>query len=173
MNIWNTVVAGLLGFLAIAAGIFLVVGPVKVWNWLGPADLGPVAFETLQRRKSANDALACPQGMCAAKLDMPSPLYKGSATELRAAFARVIAAEPQVERVHANDETLTDRYVQRSKLMHYPDTLVVQFLDRPGGRATLALYSRSQVGESDLGVNRQRIDRLLLKLAKEAVLTEE
>jgi uncharacterized protein (DUF1499 family) len=171
MNVWNTLVAGLLGFIVIVTGLFLVVGPVKVWTWLGPADLGPVAFETLQRRKSANDALACPQGLCTAKVDVPAPLYKGSAKELRAAFAKVITFEPQVERVHTNDETLTDRYLQRSKLMQYPDTLVVQFFDRPGGRATLALYSRSQVGESDLGVNRQRIDRLLLNLAKEAVLT--
>jgi uncharacterized protein (DUF1499 family) len=171
MNVWNTLVSGLLGFLAIVTGLFLIVGPVKIWTWLGPADLGPVAFETLQRRKSANDALACPPGLCTAKVDVPSPVYNGSAKELRTAFAKVIAAEPQIERVHANDEKLTDRYVQRSKLMQYPDTLVAQFFDRPNGRATLALYSRSQVGESDLGVNRQRIDRLLLNLAKEAVLT--
>jgi uncharacterized protein (DUF1499 family) len=172
MNVWNTLLSGLLGFLAIVAGLFLVVGPVKVWTWLGPADLGPVAFETLQRRKSPNDALACPQGLCTAKIDVPSPIYKGSAKELREAFAKVIVLEPQVERVDTNNDTLTDRYVQRSKLMQYPDTLVVQFIDRPDGRATLALYSRSQVGESDLGVNRQRIDRLLLSLAKVAVLTE-
>jgi uncharacterized protein (DUF1499 family) len=172
MNVWNTLVAGLLGFIVIVTGLFLVVGPVKVWTWLGPADLGPVAFETLQRRKSPNDALACPQGLCTAKIDVPSPIYKGSAKELREAFAKVIVLEPQVERVDTNNDTLTDRYVQRSKLMQYPDTLVVQFIDRPDGRATLALYSRSQVGESDLGVNRQRIDRLLLSLAKVAVLTE-
>ncbi len=172
MTVWNTLISGLLGFFAIVAALFLIAGPVKVWTWLGPADLGPVTFETLQRRRSANDALACPPGICVAKVDVVSPLYKGSAKDLRAAFARVIAAEPQIVRVEANEATLTDRYVQRSRLMHYPDTLVVQFYDRPDGRATLALYSRSQVGESDLGVNRQRIDRLLRGLAKEAVLTE-
>lgn len=172
MTVWNTLISGLFGFLAIVTGLFLVVGPVKVWTWLGPADLGPVAFETLQRRKSSNDALACPPGLCKAKVDVTAPLYKGSAKELRAAFAKVMDLEQRTVRSDTNDATLTDRYVQRSKLMQYPDTLNVQFFDRPNGRSTLALYSRSQVGESDLGVNRQRIDRLLRTLAAEAELTE-
>ena len=63
------------------------------------------------------------------------------AAKLRAAFGWVIAAEPH-------------RYVQRSALMGFPDTIVVRFFDRAGGRSTLALYSRSQLGHVDMGVNR-------------------
>ena len=51
--------------------------------------------------------------------------------------------------------------------MRFPDTIVVRFLDRPDGRSTLAIYSRSQLGTNDLGVNLARIERWLDKLAGE------
>jgi uncharacterized protein (DUF1499 family) len=52
--------------------------------------------------------------------------------------------------------------------MGFPDTVVVRFFKRPGGRSTLALYSRSQLGKSDFGVNRARIARWLEKLTMQA-----
>jgi uncharacterized protein (DUF1499 family) len=48
----------------------------------------------------------------------------------------------------------------------------VRFFDRPGGRSTLALYSRSQLGHGDMGVNRARIERWLAKLAEQAPVAQ-
>jgi uncharacterized protein (DUF1499 family) len=48
--------------------------------------------------------------------------------------------------------------------MGYPDTIVVRFIDLPDGRSTIALYSRSQLGKGDLGVNLARIQRWLAAL---------
>jgi hypothetical protein len=39
----------------IAASVILMVGPEWVWSFFGPPDLGPVAFETLERRTTPND----------------------------------------------------------------------------------------------------------------------
>lgn len=167
MTLLKALTAGLLVIAALTASAFLALGPARIWSYFGPADLGPVAFETLQRRASPNDALACPKEFCTAKSDVIPPVFAASAKDLRAAFAKVIVAEPQLERVDANDQSLTDRYVQRTKLMQYPDTIVVRFIDRPNGASTIALYSRSQLGESDLGVNLARIKRWLDKLATE------
>ncbi|MBL8698193.1 MAG: DUF1499 domain-containing protein [Alphaproteobacteria bacterium] len=130
----------------------------------GPPDLGPVEFERLARRSTPNDALACPAGLCAARIDLEPPTYAVDAAALRAALAAVIAGEPKTERVAADDATLTDRYVQRTALMGFPDTIVVRALEQPGGRSTLAIYARSQLGRSDLGANRARIERWLAKL---------
>ena len=45
--------------------------------------------------------------------------------------------------------------------MRYPDTVDVLVLPAEGGRSTVAIYSRSQIGRSDLGANLARIRRWL------------
>ncbi len=149
---------------AVAAFLILGLGLDPVWSLFGPADLGPVTFETLVRRKSPNDALACPPGLCPAISDLVAPVYPVPAQALRQALAEVLKREERLQRVASDDAAMTDRYVQRSKLLHFPDTITVRFLDRPGGTSTVALYSRSQLGHSDLGINRARIERWLAAL---------
>lgn len=148
--------------------LFELAGPEHVWSLIGPADLGPVDFKTLQRRTTPNDALACPVNLCQAKADIASPEFMGSAQDLRQAFSKAIGDEPRLVQAAGDDTSLTYRYVQRSWLMRYPDTIVVQFFDIAGGHSTLALYSRSQLGKGDLGVNLARIERWLAALEQNA-----
>ena len=82
-------------------------------------------------------------------MPLKGPVPEG---DYRIAFGKAIGSEARLSQVEADDATLTDRYVQRSRLMRFPDTIVVRFFDRPGGRSTIALYSRSQLGEGDMGV---------------------
>jgi uncharacterized protein (DUF1499 family) len=137
-----------------------------LWSLAGPADLGPVTFETLERRPAPNDALACPAGLCRARSDMAPPVFATGADGLRQAMARVIASEPDVELVERGEES--ERYIQRSKWMRFPDTIVVRYLPRGAEQSTIALYSRSQLGKGDFGVNKARVARWLGKLASEA-----
>ncbi len=168
MHFWSTLF-GVLAAVAIAVlAAFFIAGPERIWSLFGPADLGPVTFETLKRRASPNDSLACPESLCTAKSDMTPPVFAVSAPDLQKAFAKVVAAEPSVEQVGSDDAGFTQRYVQRTKIMRFPDTIVVRFIDLGEGRSTIALYSRSKLGESDFGVNRARIERWIEKLAKEA-----
>jgi uncharacterized protein (DUF1499 family) len=141
-----------------------MVGPEWIWSLFGPADLGPIAFETLERRTTPNDALACPPHLCKATSDLVPPVFSVDANGLRTAMAKVIASEPRIALVHANGTALTERYVQRSALLGFPDTVVVRYIEQSEGRSTLALYSRSQLGRSDLGVNKARLERWLGKL---------
>jgi uncharacterized protein (DUF1499 family) len=146
--------------------VFAVEGPDRFWRQFGNPDLGDVTFETLERRTTPNDALACPPDVCAAASDVSPPVWALPPAGLRQVFAAVIATEPRVTLVAADDETLTDRYIQRSAVLGFPDTVVVRFLDRPGGRSTLALYSRSEFGRSDLGVNKARVIRWIARLGE-------
>ena len=171
MNFWLGIAAVVTLVLLAMVGAFIFVGPERVWNLFGPPDLGGVSFETLQRRSTPNDALACPTELCSAKSDIVPALFSVSAGDLQLAFSRVIASEERVTKVEANDSDRTERYIQRTRLMGFPDTIVVRFLERPEGRSTLALYSRSQLGRGDFGVNRGRIERWLDKLAKEAPIS--
>ena len=94
----------------IAVSVILMVGPEWVWSFFGPPDLGPVAFETLDRRTTPNDALVCPPHLCKARSDLVPPLFAVDANGLRAAMDKVIASEPRVALVHTNDAALTERY---------------------------------------------------------------
>jgi uncharacterized protein (DUF1499 family) len=153
------------GAIVVAAGsAFVLIGPERLWSAIGPADLGPVDFETLERRESPNDALVCPPRLCKARSDLEAPAFAVDAKGLRAAMAKVIASEPRITAVDTAADGLTDRYVQRSALLGFPDTIVVRYLDLPGGTSTVAIYSRSQLGYGDRGVNKARIERWLGKL---------
>ena len=149
---------------AISGGVIFLVGPERIWRCFGPPDLGPIEFETLERRTTPNDALICPPDLCEAKSDLVPPLFTVDAGKLRAAMAQVISSEPRVTLIESNDAARTDRYIQRSALLKFPDTIVVRYIERPEGGSTLAIYSRSQLGHSDLGVNLARLKRWLRKL---------
>ncbi|MGL4634717.1 MAG: DUF1499 domain-containing protein [Beijerinckiaceae bacterium] len=127
----------------------------------GSPDLGPVDFETFTRSTRPNTALACPAGLCRnAKADFDPGVYNVSEEALRDAFTRHALAQPGVIPVyrHAQPGLPTqDRYVQRSKLMQFPDTIDIRFIALSDNTSTLAIYSRSQIGHSDFGVNLARI----------------
>lgn len=165
MRLVMMMLSALVALAALAVVTFLVLGPARVWSTFGPPDLGPVDFERLERRSSPNDALACPAGLCGgAAVDIVPPVFAVDARGLRAAMAKALAAEPKLERVADDPTAGTERFVQRSALLGFPDTIVVRYIDLPEGRSTLALYSRSQVGRSDLGANKARLERWLTRL---------
>jgi uncharacterized protein (DUF1499 family) len=147
----------------------LLLGPARIWSVFGPADLGPVDFARLERRSSPNDALARPDALPgAARADIAAPVFAIDARALRAAMARALAEERDLLRVAVDPVAGTERYVQRTPLLGFPDTIDVLYLDLPEGRGTLALYSRSQLGYRDLGANRARIERWLARLTRVA-----
>jgi uncharacterized protein (DUF1499 family) len=167
LSVWTFIIVVILAIVAALTGAFLLLGPERIWTFFGPADLGPVMFESLWRRTTANDALACPPDLCAAEVDIVPPIFPVSAPALREAFSEAILSERRLTLVDIDDRMATQRFVQRSERMRFPDTIVVRFLERPEGHSTIAIYSRSQLGSSDLGVNRARIERWLDKLSRQ------
>jgi len=136
----------------------------RVWQGLfGSPDLGPVDFGTLRRRRSPNDALACPHGFCpGAEPDFVPPVFPVPGERLRVIVADIALSEPNMALVHS--DPAQDRYLVRTRLMRFPDTIVVQIIEIGKDRSTLAAYSRSQIGRSDLGVNRRRLERWIARI---------
>jgi uncharacterized protein (DUF1499 family) len=127
----------------------------------GPPDLGSVAFGRLMRRWTPNDALACPPGECgSADVDLRPPRYPLTADELRRRVRRYFEAQGATL-VGTEDAGLHDRFVARTLLMRFPDTIDVEVFPLDAEHATLAVYSRSQLGYWDFGVNLRRIRALL------------
>jgi hypothetical protein len=131
----------------------------------GSPDLGPVDFETFRRSSRPNTALACPPDFCRnATADFDPGVFPFGEEELRRRFTDAALREPSVVPVyrHAAPGLPTqDRYIQRSERMSFPDTIDVRYIPLTETTSTLAVYSRSQIGYRDFGVNLARIRRWL------------
>ena len=167
MGLSNMLIGAGLLVLAFLA-VFFGGGLERIWTLFGPADLGSVNFETLERRTTPNDALVCPPDVCRAKTDMAPPIYSLKPEALKKVMAQVVASEPDV--IAVDSTPLGDRYIQRTRWMRFPDTIVVRYLPRADEQSTVAIYSRSQLGKGDLGVNKARVARWLSKLSAEAAV---
>ena len=141
------------------AAAFLILGPERIWAQFGPADLGEVDFATLQRRDTPNDALACLPQFCAARADVEAPVFDRPFAEVFLAIQDAVVHEPGLEQVAADEGQGTLRFVQRSRLMGFPDTINVKVVPDGDGRTAVLIYSRSQLGKGDMGVNLARIAR--------------
>ena len=147
----------------VLGAVFVLYGREESWEVLfGPPDLGPVEFATLQKTSRPNQALLCPVDVCKAEMpDVIPPIYAVSVDKLRDAFRQIIDQEPHSEQVAADAGRRTERYVIRTNLMRFPDTVRVKFIDLGNNTSTLAIYSQAQIGYSDRGVNKARVQRWL------------
>lgn len=119
-------------------------------------DADSMDLRTIDRATTPNDALACPPNACKAKADFDSPVFAIAQKTLMDQIKRVIARQPRTELI-ASDSSLDQLvFVQRSKILGFPDTVWIQghvFQKR----SSVIIYSRSNYGHSDFGVNRDRV----------------
>lgn len=111
-----------------------------------------------EERGKQNDFIVSPTGE---GVDLASPVFEMTPDALMARFKEIALAAPNTALVAESDGYAT--YVQRSKLMAYPDYISVRAVEAEGGSA-LFVYSRARYGRSDLGVNEKRVSAWLEKL---------
>ncbi|MFD0916369.1 DUF1499 domain-containing protein [Pseudahrensia aquimaris] len=168
--VWSTTVVAVLALIA-ALGV-MIMGWDSIWEKMaGPADQGPVNFATLTKTPKPNQALICPEGFCAAaeakgQVDRQSPIYALSADQLKQELLRSLETENDLTRVDDESEENRMRFVQRTARLRFPDSIRVEIVPLSNGRSSIALYSQSQIGTSDLGVNAKRMNRWLKRLAQ-------
>lgn len=165
MTLFHVAAALLLGL----AALFVFYGRENVWALaFGKADLGRAGFETLVRRTAPNDALVCPPGFCPnAVADAAPPVFDLPVAELRRRLRERLASEPLLVRSADYPDAFEERYVARTRILRFPDTVDVRYIELTRTQSTLALYSRSQIGRYDWGVNRARLDRWIALLRPE------
>ena len=128
-------------------------------------DVTPMDIRTLQERTKSNDALACSARLCVVPADFESPAFTVSVEELLKITESVIGAEPRTTIVARDQDLQQLVFVQRSRIFRFPDTVWIQGVKTDTGSSVI-IYSRSNYGESDLGVNKKRVQAWLAKLTE-------
>ena len=106
------------------------------------------------RTGNPNDHLMGPGG------DRAPLIFDLPPAEVMARLDVAAMVEPGVERLAGDVGAGHVTYVQRTRLMGYPDAISVKA--SPEGAGTrLSIWSRSRFGKSDFGVNRERVERWL------------
>lgn len=131
---------------AAAAVFFRTVSmPAELWH-VDPAQVTPPESPNFDLRVGdAAPVIAAPLSEVAVRLD----------TLAGAEQAVVIGGA-------AEDGFVT--YVQRSRLMGYPDAISIRLTEVDAG-TRIEVYSRSRFGYSDMGVNAARVDRWMQVLS--------
>ncbi len=84
--------------------------------------------------------------------------------QLQDAWFELIATKPDTRVISADEAARQFDIETLTRLVGFPDTITVRFLETPEGGSTLAAYSRSLYGRSDLGANKKRLDAWLAEL---------
>lgn len=147
-------------FIIIVAIAFFAYGRENTWIvFFGKADMGGVDFASLVPSKKPNSALFCPKDYCPnAERKSLSPIFEMPAEALKDKLFRIINAEPHMQQVANDEENHNYRFVQYTPLMRFPDTIRIKIIKLADGKSTLAIFSESQIGRSDLSVNYKRIN---------------
>lgn len=125
-----------------------------------------VDFSNLPLIETNNYYLVCPPNYCSIEPHEISPVYPIKLDLVVRHWKKVIAQEPRVTVVAEDNENNKFTYVQVSKLMRFPDTINIEFIPLEHNHTTIAVYSQSKYGYSDLGVNQLRVESWLKKLDK-------
>lgn len=120
----------------------------------------PLDPTTIERTGHPNDYLVCAAGSCSADIDAEAPVVQAGADDLFRAWltaiehlgrVRIVDTDPGAGLIHAE---------QRSRYLRFVDTILVKVMPLEDG-STFAVYSRSELGYGDFGVNRERVETLL------------
>ncbi|MEO0912293.1 MAG: DUF1499 domain-containing protein [Pseudomonadota bacterium] len=112
-----------------------------------------------------NSFRVAPSAITDQPVDMEAPTYSVTAAQLALAFDTFVMEQPLVERIAGSLESGWITYVQRTEALRFPDYITVQFFDLGDtDTSTLALYSRSRFGHSDMGVNKARAEAWLTSI---------
>jgi len=153
---WLTLAAGALAILFVGFAIWVRLAPDTVEFHVEPLEAPGTG--------KPNSWRAGPDGAGPQPLDATTPVYDASPAYLAAAFDAFAMAQPGVSRLMVSDDDLCVTYVQRSRIMGYPDYFSIRFLDLGRGDAGVAVFSRARYGGSDHGVNRARVEKWLAAL---------
>ncbi len=140
--------------------LVLLVGGGLAYIRLAPSDPG---------RWHIDPIAAPPPGATGWKLapnggDAAAPVWAVRPEALLEALDAIALFTPRTSRLAGSPATGRVTYVTRSRIMGFPDYTTVQAIPAEGG-STLVAVARLRFGQSDLGVNRARLEDWVAQLS--------
>ena len=124
-----------------------------------------INFKSLKRPPKPNTCLVAPENHClAAEPDFAPPELSMTGRGLFSKLSEIIASERSFGKVETDAEALRIKFVATTGLMRFKDDVDIEIIPLDEGRSSVAIYSRSRVGYSDLGANRKRVTKLIERL---------
>lgn len=125
----------------------------------------PLDFNAIRLPSTPNYFIAGPENTFPnLPIKMTTPKFGCSVGKLRSTSRDTWLRRDTVELAAEYDDPPQDCYVHRSEILRFPDMISVQFVELDKHQSSLIIYSRSQVGYSDLGANKQRVKKWLKDL---------
>lgn len=144
-------------FLALGLACLLLTSCV---GKLEPGSVSPTGIPdpiTVARTGRPNDWLICRSGTCKAEPSEAARIYPVPADGLWAAWRAVLAEQPDVTVIAADESRQLIMVQDRTPVFRFVDTITIRILPLEQGASTFAAYSRSEIGYSDTGMNRRRL----------------
>jgi uncharacterized protein (DUF1499 family) len=111
-----------------------------------------------------NQYLLCPKAMCTTQTDGEAPVFDVPIEQLQVAWDEMQAEQPRLQVLRRDVTNVQIDYVQRSRLLRFPDLITVRFVPIDDAHSTVAIYSRSVYGKGDMGINRIRVEEWLARV---------
>lgn len=130
-----------------------------------------IDFAGLTRPSSPNTCLVAPDGLCRnAATDWTAPVFSLAPAELARAVRGVISSQGSWKNLAVSDDGLGFHFVAVTALLRFKDDIHIRVLPSNGNGSTIAIYSASRIGHSDLGANKKRVQNVLAMLEEEAIV---
>ena len=158
---FKTIALALVALAGIAVLAFVLIGRESCWEWVaGSPDRGQHDFSAGARSPSPNDALACSPGLCETPDFEIAPVDETPQAAIARLSQRLLAGDPLARRVDDGSDPARARFVTHSPLMRFPDVIHLEARALADGRTGLMAYAAAQLGSSDMGKNRARLETL-------------
>ncbi len=155
----------LIALTLVAIATFFLLGPQRVWQMtVGDPDTGAMSVDNITRTGKPNDALMVPAWARDRPDSTPIPAFAVDADTL---YTTLVARLEALGTVTWAEQDATARYARGitfSPGLKFPDINHIWAVEGEDGTSGLFLYAAAQMGTSDQGKNRERLQGWLALL---------
>lgn len=130
---------------------------------LGETEFPIVSFDTLNVNNDRDYYLICPEHLCIEGVSNGvSPRYKASSSEMRTRLLSFVDNRPNITLKNIDLNIQQFDFTENVPESSFPDIITIRIVTNGDETTSLAIYSRSVIGDGKAGNNKNRVENWLL-----------